>query len=127
MHIVILTVNQLQKNSRPQNDTTNSKKNQNLKMTMFLELKNLPREESSLFFEVGKRSVQSMRESLPHNHVILVNGMCGTFLHRNNSDLKLWWASLYKVCDIAFINLKQEVTLYMRYSLFRFLDLQYRK
>jgi hypothetical protein len=71
---------------------------------MFLELKNLLWMGSSLFVEeVGKRSVQSMRESLPHNHVILVNGMCDTFLHCNNSGLKLWWASLYKVCDIAFM------------------------
>jgi hypothetical protein len=75
-------------------------------MTMFLELKNLLWEGSSLFFEeVGKRSVQSMRESLPRNHMTNDNGMRGTFLHRNNSGLKLWWASLHKVCDIAFMNI----------------------
>jgi hypothetical protein len=61
-------------------------------MTMFLELKNLLREESSLFVdEVGKRSVHtllSMSESLPRNHVTCDNGMRGTFLHRDNSGLK---------------------------------------
>jgi hypothetical protein len=71
-------------------------------MTMFLEL-NLLWMGSSLFVEeVGKRSVQSMRESLPRNHVTCDNGMRGTSLHRDNSGLRV---SLYKVCDIAFMNI----------------------
>jgi hypothetical protein len=60
---------------------------------MFLELKNLLWVGSSLFAEeVGKRSVHtllSMREFLPRNNVTCVNGMRGTFLHRDNSGLKL--------------------------------------
>ncbi len=88
-------------------------------MTRFLELKNLLWVGSSLFAEeVGKMSVQSMLESLPRNHVTCDNGMRGTFLHRDNSGLMLWWASLYKVSDIAFMNIwKREVTEYMRYGL----------